>query len=921
MAKGRILIEDLVKAEHDETRRFVKQEAQTTKDMVTNNISLFLSSAKETEVSHKKREDLLQSLKFPEMNERLNGVVDPQDATFKRVFRSFEEISGDDIFGGESTGWEIGEDDNQRNSGLFHQIDQAWATLVHWLTSNESLFWIRGKPGSGKSTLLKFILSHQNTHKLLSRWNTDVQLIPHFFWKPGCAPQNSAKGMLSSLIYSILQRHPGISDHLLKTFTELSRKSFYNDWSARELETVLFSILETPCPPICLFIDGLDEISDNEGPDKVLDLITKFQKYDHVKSCVSSRPENPLSERLAAMSAANIRLEELTAPDMHIYARGQLNLASSNDEIKPAMMMQLAHELVDRAEGIFLWLFLATRSVISGIRQKDHVDEIYSRLQQLPSDIDKLYQGMWQRLNYNEPIYRVPAAKYFNMLLYRRITRYLYHFYPNGSLPPISVGPVLADFAFLHLKGKQMMAVTTSENFSHADIQKLCERTVDDIHYRCAGLIEVKETAPEWQERFPAGRHSSPLSCIMMQRVQFIHRSAYDFLVDTTFGQKIRSHDRSSPDELGHDFLRAAISAVPVLTKEHGGFVDIKAILRRLNSLLGEASPERRQTMLDILPVVRELYERGSLACIGRHAQVFPSPSMRTPFLLLVAAHEEMEDYVISSLNQESPVGINAALYGACAGERATLEHLGNPVYRIPWRLVNTALSLGANPHTFWTFIYADEDFHTKESSAFSILLERAINPTERDIEDIFLARTLQDTATSMASTCSESRQKFLLSVYGGTDINVSSFCYALDIFDFNFPGFIVEVDLRFMLKQVFALYSTGIKAESCGNLQRLDPAKWSTSDSVIVRLMVSKEAEKPLMAVKPLDQNPFKVIMDSFFSAYTSNKGAFKDDSSICDPIHPRINELMNNPCAVEEVDLKFELLEGIVGMRKPVG
>jgi hypothetical protein len=400
----------------------------------------------------------------------------------------------------------------------------------------------------------------------------------------------------------------------------------------------------------------------------------------------------------------------------------------------------------------------------------------------------------------------------------------------------------------------------------------------------------------------------SQLCYTMMRPVRFIHRSARDFLVDTNLGQKIRSYDRSSTDELALGCLRAAISKAHVLTKELGGHVDVRSILYHLHQLLRESSVERQQINLEILPIIREVYERGSLL-YRRYAQVHPLPPMRVTFLMLVAGYNCIEDYLILSISQQSLLEVNAALYGACAGTMEITSQIV-PINVTPWGLINAALGVGANPHLLWSFPNLNNKYHLMEHSAFSVFLSRAFDFTERDREDNSLAEKVLGTAATMASSCPNSRQKFLLAMSLG-DRGFLILPHLMDLTYQRYPGHIVlEVDLRFLLQQVFALYTTGTITEANKDLERLDPARWSTDDSAIVRLVTDRAPGRSDVAMfKPLNQTPFKEIMDSLFLDYTSYNGAFKRDGSICDEIYHRISELLTDPCAVEEVDYDSEL------------
>ena len=47
------------------------------------------------------------------------------------------------------------------------QGNREWSSFAKWLTGDESLYWITGKPGAGKSTLVKFIRQNERTKRLL----------------------------------------------------------------------------------------------------------------------------------------------------------------------------------------------------------------------------------------------------------------------------------------------------------------------------------------------------------------------------------------------------------------------------------------------------------------------------------------------------------------------------------------------------------------------------------------------------------------------------------------------------------------------------------------------------------------------------------------------------------------------------------
>lgn len=260
ISMGCTKIEDLIKTEQDSTRNVIASEAKTTRQEV-NLVASEVQALRVRADREKQRERLVKSLKVPEMNERYQMVMDPSDASFERVFASYERLA---------------DQDGHTHKAFFHpeadEIDEKWGHFISWLRSGtDDMFWIRGKPASGKSTLMKFVINHDNTKRLLEQSSPGTKILSHFSWKIGSRPQNSIKGLLCTLLYGALGSD-GL-DAALDHFGAFSSKDSYHDWLEREVEQVLFFVLQMDDSPFCIFIDGLDEISNEEGFSKLMDQV------------------------------------------------------------------------------------------------------------------------------------------------------------------------------------------------------------------------------------------------------------------------------------------------------------------------------------------------------------------------------------------------------------------------------------------------------------------------------------------------------------------------------------------------------------------------------------------------------------------------------------------------------------------------
>ncbi|CAG8971437.1 hypothetical protein HYALB_00002020 [Hymenoscyphus albidus] len=122
-----------------------------------------IKGQKERAIRIEVSDEILDSLRFPSMGERFEGVAEAHQKTFEWIFQKPRGASG-------------GEPQRQ------------WSDFNHWLQYGDGLYWINGKPASGKSTMMKFIITHPTTAKSLALWIADSpQSVPlytasFFFW-------------------------------------------------------------------------------------------------------------------------------------------------------------------------------------------------------------------------------------------------------------------------------------------------------------------------------------------------------------------------------------------------------------------------------------------------------------------------------------------------------------------------------------------------------------------------------------------------------------------------------------------------------------------------------------------------------------------------------------------------------------------
>ncbi len=627
--------------------------SSTTTNAVTSHIDEALSNGLESLHLSAQREEsrrrLLASLKFAGMNERRNHVSESYRDTFRWVF---EDAPGFGTAGGES------------NTGG-QPPSQKWPSFPQWLSSKPeadgTIYWISGKPGSGKSTLFRFMVTSPDLSTLLNSIGPETLLLTHYLWRPGTEMQQNTKGLLCSLLHQFLDAKNGLST--LDELALASPRDQDSDWSVRDLQSTLFRGISTFPGTVCIFIDGLDEVSVKDGPSALLRLVKDLDGLPNTKLCVSSRPEPQIRRHLD--KCPTLRVHELTAADLRKFVKGSLNVPSGDSTNK---WLGVVNNIVAKSEGVFLWARLVLSSVQSGIDNEDSPAEIETRINSLPSDMGDLYQEMWQRLNDDRTIYRQSAALYFNLVTTMPLSGKIDHSLWLESMPTVSSAPRTTNRTFFPWMSVLELAmashnVSWDAGTSTSDRKGMCEKTVRDVEIRCAGLLEV---VPVIDPSDNAPRVSVEAD-YLGRKVQFIHRTAQDFFT-TEQGLKILAHDTLTPDER---FLRLVHAAFHWTERFalgdsvfHHGADYVYTAVKVFQNLRGRIS---ERAISCALLICEEWYSTYSMAAKSEPLGV--SSYTKSPrFITLLATHgfrTEVYQRVVKS--NYNPEVLSAALFGACS--------------------------------------------------------------------------------------------------------------------------------------------------------------------------------------------------------------------------------------------------------------
>lgn len=514
----------------------------------------------DVQVDQARRERLLQSLKFPGFNERRNQISEAHESTFNWIFvgddgPSQEDSTESDL---DDSDWE---ESDLEDVDLADPSEASWDLFSNWLSSTEGIYWISGKPGSGKTTLVKFLLEHPKTAACLEIWSPRALKISHFFWRPGNEMQQNIKGLLCSLLYQLVDNSGAATKYLFQLIQDRGSgaKDAHTDWSVPELRSIFLHILSSYEHSVLIVIDGLDEVQSANGPLELLDLLEQFSRCRNTKLCLASRPEPILKQRLSVYP--HLRLQDLTRNDLDQYARDHIKLSSISGEEDVSNSSTIfgtpwnpIESIVDKAEGVFLWLVLAIRNINRGCIYGDTLAIIQQRIDDLPGDLTKLYTDMWSRACEESPAaYRQTAALYFRLILLKQ-GRYSFHALPRLSLLQLMLASTSIADQILDVIENPLNLVPEGK------LLKECGELERRVDLYCFGLLTFTQETIEGIAGWYGSQYDGLWSRYGQRYPQFIHRTARDFLLDTAEGTDILSYEDSSESSLLSRWFKAQLA-------------------------------------------------------------------------------------------------------------------------------------------------------------------------------------------------------------------------------------------------------------------------------------------------------------------------------------------------------------------------
>lgn len=402
----------------------------------------------------------------------------------------------------------------------------AWCKDV-----GSSVLHAMGKPGSGKTVLSRHVL------EALQGINS-TQLL-YCFCNNRDNPNQTAPDILGAMI------HQFISDrkYLFPLVFEQFCRSIPSPWPLESLWDIFLVLVDlAQLDVVYCIIDALDEC-ETESVSDLLSLISDMARgVKKVKFFLTSRPFERLEVELDHKIVRVIRLTpEVVNQDIKKIVDDGMDKLQKKLHLKKEIRDRLWEILVDRSEGMFLWVVLA-------MKQLDRARFVTAKkleklIQALPNGLNGIYDGMLESLETN-------ISDLEDLSLIRRMITWVVL-----AQRPLTISEFKVAIA-IELDSDSMDSIEMMLHISR-EIRNLCGSFLEIVSERGPKSIRYHDHPEDDDYEDPAAT------------VRLIHQSAKDYFFD-------REKQLSSPlsefriyEKYGHDEI-ALMCLTYLLFKDFG---------------------------------------------------------------------------------------------------------------------------------------------------------------------------------------------------------------------------------------------------------------------------------------------------------------------------------------------------------------
>lgn len=267
-----------------------------------------------------------------------------------------------------------------------------WSTeFAPWLSSpdDKGIFWICGKPGSGKSTLMKYLAGNCETRRRLPFPSSQQtwEVVRFFYdFRANQTLANTKEGMLRSILHQLLRD--------LQLLQNIDLDSLHLKSDLDKAVVSVARLLQTKHRRVLLLIDGLDECGSNIR--EMMTCIRKICDQTSMRVCLASRP-NPFIQH-SLRDCLQIKMQDHNTAGIRAYietALAEIESVTGAEEFSTPVTVE---SLVQRAEGVFLWIRFAVDVILQRLLQGCTEAEVWGEVGSLPDELSDMYQRIFDRV-------------------------------------------------------------------------------------------------------------------------------------------------------------------------------------------------------------------------------------------------------------------------------------------------------------------------------------------------------------------------------------------------------------------------------------------------------------------------------------------------------------------------------------------
>jgi hypothetical protein len=491
----------------------------------------------------------------------------------------------------------------------------------NWLCGRvtDSVYWIQGKPGSGKSTAMKFAMMHPYTKRLLDRYNSNQWVIVgYFFHDRGALIQKTIRGFVGEILHQILEYRKDLFHLVLPVVAKLpdpddTDQTAQSDiWTPSDIVEALLLIgtNTTSQLNLCIFVDALDEHDgDHNNLLAILQELGSLTSNDHfrLRLCVAGRPENKFKD--AFHMSPGFAIHQHTMQDIKIYVQGRIKNESQSKMSRDGAreLNALISEVVNRAQGVFIWVRLVTNELVEGICEGYTISELNELLSDIPTELHGLYKRALHR----------PRRHPKPIVERQRLETYVIFEIAMRATQPFTLYQILNASLYL-----------TTEKWRPQELQKLSfdqmERRLNNLSFgllelsgQLEGWIGLTAVSPritytqnltgadtvgdsahapgsdEFDSNLEDSNHGSPVHTEQSGSayeqsefgdpdtalVQFIHQTAKEFMATNDGSTSIIENIPDTPKDSGHELLIRYFLHILTMRGADGYELDVEQLI------------------------------------------------------------------------------------------------------------------------------------------------------------------------------------------------------------------------------------------------------------------------------------------------------------------------------------------------------